>query len=374
MTTKLIKTLERIGEEQLKLNSRIDERFSEIGERIELLESRKSSPGRLIQSDHPEVKAFEHYVRTGDKSALPEAKEMSIGGGAASGGAMVPELIAAQMIDRAIARSRLAAQVRQTTVGTSDYTRLVNLRGATAGWSGETDTRNATDTPQLREVKPTHGELYAYPSFTRWLAEDSQFNVRDFVQTNVADQFSKSIEDAVLFGNGSNKPTGIFNTNPTDDADEASPARDADAIQYIDGTDDLADDIIDLYFSLKPEYRARGTFVMSSATLAEVRKLRDSNGSGFLWQANLGADVDAPDGRLLGRPVVISEYMPVVAGSPAADSILFGDFNQGYELVRIGGMTLIRDDVTTPGRIKLYIAQRMGGRLTDNDALKVLKA
>jgi HK97 family phage major capsid protein len=264
--------------------------------------------------------------------------------------------------------------VRNTPASTSDYVRLVNLRGAVASWSSETGTRNASATPSLREVRPTHGELYSYPAFTRWLAEDSQFNVSQFVTENVSDEFAKSLENAILLGDGSNKPTGILDTAPVSTSDGASPERDADTIEFVSGTADLADDIISLYFSLKPEYRARAQFLMSSSTLAAVRKLRDSDGSGFLWQVNLSAGIDAPDGLLLAKPVAISEYMGTAAASPLEDPILCGDFDAGYELVRIGGMVLVRDDVTTPGKIKLYIAQRFGGRLTDNDAIKALRA
>ena len=102
-------------------------------------------------------------------------------------------------------------------------------------------------------------------------------------------------------------------------------------------------------------------------------QLRDTSGSGFLWQQNLSASIDAPDGLLLGRPVVTTEDMAVVAASPTNFSILCGDFRAGYELVRIGGLSIVRDEVTTPGKIKLYMPQRFGGRLVDNDAIKALK-
>lgn len=92
---------------------------------------------------------------------------------------------------------------------------------------------------------------------------------------------AKSLEAAVLFGDGSNKPTGIFNTAPTTADDDASPQRLPDVIESVATSADVANDIIELYFTLKPEYRRNASFVMSSATLAAVRKLRDSNGSRF---------------------------------------------------------------------------------------------
>lgn len=175
--------------------------------------------------------------------------------------------------------------------------------------------------PKHQEVPAS--ELAGYVSVGDWLDLhagpffQTQFNVGNF------------LENAVLFGNGSNRPTGILNTTPVLTDDDASPMRAADAIEYIATSADLANDIIELYFSLKPEYRRNASFVMSSATLAAVRKLRDSNGSGFLWQANLSGAVDAADGTLLG--------------------------------VRIGPMTLIRDDISVKGKVSFYTAQRLAG-------------
>jgi HK97 family phage major capsid protein len=373
----VFKTLAEITDKTAKALDAYKSQVATLTDRIEELEAKQSAPGGTGAGNKhaktPEVKAFETFIRTGDRTAV-ETKEMSIGGGAAAGGAMVPEIIADAIVSRAIARSRLTQLVRQTGPVSADYVRLVNLRGATASWSSETATRNATATPLLREVRPTHGELYAYPAITRWLAQDAKFDVSQFMTDNVSDVFAKSLEYAVILGDGSDKPTGMLNTSPVTTADGASPERSADAIQYVAGTADLADDIISLYFALKPEYRARGSWVISSASLAIVRKLRDPNGSGFLWQANLSAGVDATDGTLLGKPVVISEYMPAASASPLVDSILFGDFDAGYELVRIGGMVMLRDEITTPGKIKLYTAQRFGGRLVDNDAIKALRA
>jgi len=344
-------------------------------ERIEILESKRLGPGRIGNAPKSEeMVGFERYIKTGDLSGCKEAKEMSIVGGAASGGAMVPEVIADQIISRAISRSLLLTLVRDTPVKTADYVRLVNLRGATASWVGENGTRSATATPQLREVRPTSGELYSYPAVTNFLLNDSQFNVESFLSENVSDTFSKSLEAALISGTGVDQPTGILNTSPVSTADTASPVRNADAIQYINGTGDLADDIVDLYFSLKGEYRRNAKFLMNSVTLAAVRKLRDANGSGFLWQSGLGAAMDQSDGVLVGKPVITSEMLGVSGASPLNYSIMCGDFLAGYELIRIGQLAVIRDPITTPGKTKFYISMRLGGRLTDNDAIKVLRA
>ena len=70
-----------------------------------------------------------------------------------------------------------------------------------------------------------------------------------------------------------------------------------------------------------------------------------------------------------------SEFMPALGSSPAQASMLVGDFTAAFELVRIGqgsGFTLIRDEVTTKGQTKFYIAARYLGRPIINDAVKAV--
>jgi HK97 family phage major capsid protein len=342
------------------------------------IESRERRPGRTTgRGGEDEAKAFNAFVRSG----RIEHRSMSIAGGAADGAATVPKMIASQIISKAISLSPLASLVRRTPVMTSDYRRLVNVRGATAAWSSETGTRNSTSTPAMREIQFSHGELYAVPTITNWLLNDSQFNLEQFVRDNVADTFAKALEAAILTGDASNKPRGIFNSAPTAVGDDDSPARGADVIEVVAQEDDgasppnvvLSNSLIKLYFRLKSDYRRNGRWLVSSAQLAKIRKLKGSDGQ-FIFQPNLAAGVDAGDGLLLGKPVHVAEALDdIVLSTPdAGNPVLFGDFQQAYELPEVGDMTIIRDQVTVRGSTVLYIAQRFGGRLTDNDAIKAM--
>lgn len=370
--TVLEKAVERFDTSITKFEAKQTERVADLQERIEQIEAQGMTGGSIGNTREAKGrKAWETHLRTGNDAEL---KAMSIVGGADVGGAMVPEVIASQIVERALAMSPLSQIVQRTKVSTSDYVRLLNLRGQAAAWSSETGTRSETASFTMREIRPTHGEMYAVVGVTRWLLQDSQFNVAELIQRNAAEQFAKTLEASIINGDGSNKLTGLLDTAPTTDADDSSPLRAADALQYISGTSDLADDLISLFFSLKNEYRRNAQFVMSSTSLAAVRKLRDSNGSGYLWQQNLSSAIDAPDGLLLGRNVRTTEELDAVGASPANNAILCGDFTVGYELVEIGPMSVIRDEVTDRGRVLFYIFQRVGGRIVDNDAIKVLQA
>lgn len=352
---------------QKKMNG-LENENGELRDRIELMEANRDRPRGGVESQ-VEYKNFNEFCRTGI-----ESKEMSIVGGAAAGDALVPELIANTIISRALAQSRLSSIVRRTTSDTSDYVRLLNMRGQAAAWISETGSRADTASMQFREIRPTHGELYSSVVVTNWLLNDAKFDVGAMIMENATAQFAKSIEAAIYNGSGTNRPTGFANTTASVTGDDASPERGADVVEAIVTTGDNANDIVDLFFALKPEYRANASFLMSSTVLATIRKLRDSSGSGFLWQQNLSNAIDAPDGLLVGRPVYTSESLPSIGGSPQADGIYVGDFQQAYELVQIGGMSVLRDPFSTHGKTTFYLAQRFGGRLIDNDSLKVLRA
>lgn len=100
-----------------------------------------------------------------------------------------------------------------------------------------------------------------------------------------------------------------------------------------------ADNLIDLKFSVIEPYRMSTACVwlMRDATLASVRKLKDSNGQ-YLWQPSL---VPGEPDTILGHRVVTDPNVAATATSAA--SVAFGDVSQYY--VRLaGGIRFERSD------------------------------
>ena len=86
-----------------------------------------------------------------------------------------------------------------------------------------------------------------------------------------------------------------------------------------------ADELIDLFFSVIPEYRRAGTWMMSDATWSGVRKLKDKDKDDMYLIDRLGSGGEL---SLLGRPVVIDTN--VADTGVSAKSVLFGDFSAYY--------------------------------------------
>ena len=355
-------------------------------ERIEELEARASQPGKTPSQKRASEyhEAFTGWLRNKGQSPNDEqklqslAKEMTIRGDitigtGAPGGFAVPEEISREIGRLELLFSPVRRLVKVVQCGTSDYKELVSKRGTTAGWVGETGTRTATLTSQLRERAPTFGELYAYPQASEWSLDDIFFNVDQWLAEEVADAFAVQEGTAVISGNGTSKPTGMTNTAPVATADFASPERSANAYQFVNsdltpgGSGILADSLIDLSASLNSAYRSRSTWVGNSLTIAAVRKLKETTNQ-YIWQPGLQAGT--PD-VLLGRPVEIWENMPAIGAGTFP--LALGDWRRAYVLADRVGLRITRDNVTNVGFVRFYVRRREGGHVLDNHAAKFLR-
>lgn len=378
--------IEKDVSEASKLKKELETEMQYQRDRLEELESRAKSPGKTaVEKAQDEYKgAFINWVRGRGQSQADEQKMLDISrkmasegkaitiGTPAAGGFAVPEEISRQIEKLEMKFSPVRRLVKVVQAGTSDYKELVSINGATSGWVGESGSRTETNTPTLREVTPTHGELYAYPQASEWSLDDAFFNVEAWLSEAVAEQFAIQEATAVLTGDGTNKPTGMLNSTPTAVTDEAG-SRAAAVYEFIANVDAgfaiLPDRLIDVVYRTNSMYRSGATFVMNSVTAGAIRKLREGGATGqYLWQPGLQAG--APD-RLLGYPVEIWEQMQ----SPGANNfpIAFGDFRRGYLLADRVGLRMTRDNVTNIGHVRFYIRRREGGIVLNNNAIKWIR-
>ncbi|MEM6623086.1 MAG: phage major capsid protein [Pseudomonadota bacterium] len=347
------------------------ERFAEIDEEVRGLtgqieraervaEIERSAEGRSLMAEPGAEAAAEwRSLARGETRALTVASD---------GAAVVPEQLASQIQNRLADISAIRSIANVVNVSSSDFTIPVNVRGSSTRWSGEADDRNAeTASPTIRPVRPTFGEINAFPVVSNHLLDDAAYDVAGFINQNAATDFAEGEGAAFINGDGVNKPTGILNVAP-ETADDAS--RTAGALQYHETAAVgvvTGDDLVDLMYTLRAGYRANSTFVMSSQTAGVVHKLKDGEGR-FLWSESMA--LGQPP-RLLGRPVVIAEDMPGVTSGQFA--IALGDFQLGYTIADRTGVRLIVDDVTRKGYTGFYLSKRVGGIVTDDAAIKLLR-
>ncbi len=319
------------------------------------------------QPQSPELKGFvDAYLRHGRETEL---KSLS-GAVATDGGYAVPREIDALISTRlkSISPIRSIAQVVQT--GTAGYRKLVTTGGTSSGWVSETAARTETGTPDFAEIAPPSGELYANPAASQAMLDDAAFDLETWLAEEIAMEFARAEGAAFVSGNGTNRPKG-FLAAPTSLNGDAT--RTFGTLQHLISGDETGFDeapelkLIDLVHSLKAGHRQGASWVMNSATLAEVRKLKASDGS-FLWQPGL---VEGQPNRLLGYPVVEAEDMPDITAD--AFPIAFGNFRAGYLITERSATSILRDPFTNKPFVHFYATKRLGGQVLDSDAIKLLK-
>ncbi|WP_312798710.1 phage major capsid protein [Tianweitania sp.] len=324
--------------------------------------------GDVGASEHKD--AFEVYVRSGDERGIRsvEAKAMSIGSGS-DGGYLVPVETETEIAKRLAVLSpiRSIASVRQ--VSTAVLKKPFALTGPATGWVGETAARTQTASPTLAELEFPAAELYAMPSATQALLEDSAVDLDTWLSDEIELAFAEQEGTAFVTGNGINKPKGFLEYDKVADANWSwgSLGTIATGTAGAFAATNPADKLVDLIYALKAGYRENASFVMNRKTQAAVRKMKDGDGN-YLWQPPAGVGQKA---SLMGFPVVEAEDMPDIAADSTA--IAFGDFARGYLIVDRTGVRVLRDPYSAKPYILFYVTKRVGGGVQDFSAIKLLK-
>jgi HK97 family phage major capsid protein len=379
-----------------KIGDEID-RLSDLRKRIESLETRAARPGGAgarETSTTPEQAeyrdAFLSWMRspldgvrhnrlTAARTAIQSraaagerearAAQVVTTTGSAGGFALPEEIesqIARLMLD--VSPIRQIATVRM--VGTPDYKELFDVNGAAFEWVAEAGTRSQTNTPDLAEVAPTFGTASARPRTSEEALDDLFFDVESWLVTSIAEALAAGEGTAFVSGNGTNRPTG-FLAGPTPVA-TVDASRAFGTLQYIPSGQASAlptspDPLIDMVYSLRARYRQNATWVAAKLVMGALRKYKDSTGQ-YLWQPSLSAN--QPE-TFMGYRVVEAEDMPAVAAN--AFPLAFGDFREGYLIADRVGLRVTRDEITLPGFVQWYARRRVGGKLRNTQAIKLLK-
>ena len=340
----------------------------EVKSRLEKV-SRAAARPALDGSTPPslELKGFVNgYLRNGRETELKSVTGLVL----ADGGYAVPReidaMIAAQL--KKISPIRSIAQVVQT--GTAGYRKLISTGSAASGWVSEAAARPETTTPKFAEIVPPMGELYANPSATQAMLDDTAFNLEEWLANEIAMEFARAEGAAFINGTGTNQPKGFLGAATSLVNDNTRPFG---TLQHLvtgnatafDATPELK--LIDLVHSLKAGHRQGANFVMNSTTLAQVRKFKAADGS-FIWQPGI---LDGQPARLLGYPVIEAEDMPDIAAG--VFPIAFGNFKAGYLIAERKTTRILRDPFTNKPYVNFYATKRIGGQVLDSDAIKLLK-
>lgn len=331
---------------------------------------------QLTDEQMEHKKAFHDWFRKGsgeEKLGELQKKALSVGTDP-DGGYTVPVQMETA-IDRVITEiSEMRNIARVVQVSTASYKKRVSQGGASSGWVGEQGSRPNTDTPTLDVLEYPVMELYANPSATQSILDDSAINIDQWLADEVSIEFAVQEGAAFVNGDGAAKPRG-FLTYPTVDNDNWSWGNLGKVITGVAGdwADSSSDpgaettNIVDLVYSLKPVFRRNARFTMNRKTVSNIMKLRDADGR-QLWSSGLR---DGQPDRLMGYPIYEMEDMPDIADN--AYPIAFGDFQRGYIIVDRIGVRVLRDPFSAKPYVQFYTTKRVGGGIGHYEAIKLLQ-
>lgn len=347
---------------------------------IESIEAKMKRPnfgGEKTDADQAadeHKQAFSGYLRKGKDTGLADLEAKALGwstNSGADGGYAVPKVIDGLIENLMINISPIRSIAGVVQISTTDYHKLVNLRGTASGWVGETAARPATTSPTLADIKPAMGELYANVQATQQMLDDVFFNAEQWVADEVATEFARAEGAGFVSGSGTNQPTGFLTPTyvSTDDA-----SRTFGQLQYVPtgvaggwAASNPTDILFTLVSKMKAAYRDGASFVTNKALLFELAAFKDTGGR-YIFNPVTAPGVPQ---TLLNYPVVEAEDMPAKAAN--ALSLAFGNFKHGYLIVDRIGTRLIRDPFSNKPYIGFYVTKRVGGAVVNSEAIKAVK-
>lgn len=317
-----------------------------------------SNPGTNHSDDEKKGRA-----RKGYKEAMLQAFRSNFRnisnilqeGNDSQGGYLVPEEYDSRLI-KGLEEENILRKLG--TVITTSGEHKINIAGSkpAAAWIEEGAALTFGEASFDQVVLDAH-KLHVAVKVTEELLYDNAFGLENYLM----DQFSKALanaeEEAFLNGDGKNKPLGIF--AETGGGQVGVTTANAKI---------TADDILNLVYSLKRPYRKNAAFILNDATLAVIRKLKDSNGA-YIWQQSY--QQGEPD-RLLGYPVYTSNFVPELA--KGKNAIAFGDFsyyNIGDRGIR--SFQELKELFAGNGMIGFVAKERVDGKLVLPEAIQLLK-
>ncbi|PWM24914.1 MAG: phage major capsid protein [Limosilactobacillus fermentum] len=360
--------------------TRMEQEITDLGKEIARLERQEAldaeldrpvnkpltgKPGGKADADGTEDKAgrasddyrknFWNAMRS--KAPMPEVTNALQIGTDSEGGYLVPDEYERTLVEALEEENifRRMAKVIKTSSG--DRKIPVVASKGTASWIDEEGAFPESD-DSFGQVSIGAYKLGTLIKVSEELLNDSVFDLQSYISREFARRIGAKEEEAFFTGDGKGKPLGMLAA--TGGAETGVTAASATAV--------TADELMDLYYSLKSPYRKKSMWVLNDSTIKAIRKLKDNNGQ-YLWQPSLTAGT--PD-MILGRPIKTSAYMPAMAAG--AKTIAFGDFSYYWIADRQGrSFKRLNELFAATGQVGFLASQRVDGKMILAEAVKVLE-
>lgn len=362
-----IATYEKMEKEIVDLSHEIERQ-----ERMDAFERELNAPVSMPLTQKPESakfetktgratdsykKAFWAQARTKGGMLTQEIRNALQEGVDSEGGYLVPDTFESTLVSALEAANVVRGLAHVITTASGSHKIPVVATKGSAAWVDEEGSIPEGDDTFGQQLIGAH-KVATMIKVSEELLNDSAFDLENYFRSEFARRIGNKEEEAFLTGDGSGKPTGIFNA--TGGGQLGVTAASATAI--------TTDELIDLFYSLNSAYRKNAVWLLHDSTMKTIRKLKDSNGQ-YLWQPALhegGFDT------LLGKRIYTSPYVPELAASKK--TVAFGDFTYYWIGDRVGiTFKRLNERFAETGQIGFIASKRLDGKLILPEAIKVLQ-
>lgn len=273
----------------------------------------------------------------------------------ANGGYLVPDEYDRRLID-GLTEANIMRSLATTITTSGEHKINIAATKPAASWIEEGGALTFGDATFSQILLDAH-KLHVAIKVTEELLYDNAFNLEGYILDQFAKALGNAEEDAFLNGDGEGKPLGIF-----------AATGGAQVGVTTAGQTIVADEVINLVYSLKRPYRKNAVFITNDQTLSIIRKLKDDSAA-YIWQPSYQAG--EPD-RLLGYPVYTSPYVPTLASEKPV--VAFGDFSY-YNIGDRGTRSFseLKELFAGNGMVGFVAKERVDGKLVLPEAIQVMK-
>lgn len=332
------------------------------------LHGNKDEGGRTPEQK-AELAALQDYALY-DKQGLIKHDEKTyvIGTDPSAGYLSVPPYYANELIDQArLEISPVLSEVNVERVPANQFEVPTITGHAVASRVAETGTTSEDTTFAVGKeaIRPDYMTVLLKAS--KAMLSDSNFNIEGLFKSQVSNAFAKLLGTELFTGTGTGEMEGVT-INSSITTNNVVNSGSATGLTDVTGT---TKGILALFFNPKTSYMTNFKWYMRKATILACHSLKDGVGGPLLRS---GATLEnRPIFTMLGSPIVEAPDCPAIASD--AYAIVWADLKEGFKVVDVEGMSVLRDDYTskTTNVVEFMFWRRISGKTVNPESIHLLK-
>lgn len=254
----------------------------------------------------------------------------------ADGGFVVPPDFRTEIMRKVLGEESLLTRTDQQTTGANSFTVPIDETtpwqtsgGVQAYWENEAGQKTQSKVA-LTEMTTKLNKLIALVPVTDELLEDAS-SLTSYLRSKAPEKMLFRVNDSLINGTGAGQPLGFLNS-PAAITVNPESGQAADTLRF--------QNILDLWGRMYAPCRRNAVWMVNQDIEQQLMGLGFKDASDHPVYLPPGGLADAPYGRLLGRPVVVSEAVPTLGDR---GDISLVDWSTYLSIVKTGG---IRNDVS----------------------------